>query len=99
MHTHLRFFGHSPNKEVTMKRIAIAAAVLAATALGSVAANAVEVDVGGGGVYVGPRHDYDNGWRWRHRETYGFGDRCRVIVRTHINRFGERVSVRRRICD
>jgi hypothetical protein len=83
-----------------MKRIAIAAAVLAATAFGSVAANAVEVDVGGNGIYVGPRHDYDSDWRWRHRhETYGFGDRCRVIVRTHINRFGERVTERRRICD
>lgn len=81
-----------------MKRIAIAAAVLAATAIGSVAANAVEVGIGPGGVYVGDRYDHD--WRWRHRrETYGFGDRCRVIVRTHINRWGERVTVRRRICD
>jgi hypothetical protein len=41
-------------------------------------------------------------WTWcgsRTRLCDGFGDRCRVIVRTHINRFGERVSVRRRICD
>jgi hypothetical protein len=81
-----------------MKNIAIAAAVLATTALGSVGyANAVEVGVGLGGVYVGEHHDSD--WRWRHRETYGYGDRCRVIVRTHINRFGERVTERRRICD
>ncbi|HKO19332.1 MAG TPA: hypothetical protein VJU82_10640 [Acidobacteriaceae bacterium] len=81
-----------------MKRIAIAAAVLAATALGSVAANAIEVDVGSGGVYVGPRYHHGSDWRYRHRETYGFGVRCRVTVRTHINRFGERVSVRRRVC-
>ncbi len=81
-----------------MKRIAIAAAVLAATTIGSIAAHAVEVGVGPGGVYVGERHDND--WRWRHRhETYGFGEGCRVIVRTHINRFGERVTVRRRVCD
>jgi hypothetical protein len=83
-----------------MKRIAIAAAVLAATAFSSVAANAVEVDVGRGGIYVGPRHEYNQDWRWRHRgETYGYADRCRVIVRTHMNRFGERVTERRRICD
>jgi hypothetical protein len=81
-----------------MKSIAIAAAVLATTALGSIGyANAVEVGVGPGGVSVGEGHDSD--WRWRHRETYGYGDRCRVIVRTHINRFGERVTERRRICD
>lgn len=85
-----------------MKRMAIAAAVLAATAIGSIGyASAVEVGVGPGGVYVGEGYrGYDRDWRWRHRgETYGYGDRCRVIVRTHINRFGERVSVRRRICD
>ena len=81
-----------------MKSIAIAAAVLATTALGSIGyANAVEVGVGPNGVYVGEHHGFD--WRWRHRETYGYGDRCRVIVRTHINRFGERVTERRRICD
>lgn len=84
-----------------MKRIAIAAAVLAATTLGTVAANAVEVGVGPGGVFVGERdRGYDHDWRWRHRhETYGYADRCRVIVRTHMNRFGERVTERRRICD
>jgi hypothetical protein len=90
----------NPNEEVTMKRIAIAAAVLAATAFGSIAANAqgVEFDVGRGGVYVGHHHDY---WRHRHFRTYGygFGGGCRVVVRTHINRWGNRVTVRRRICD
>jgi hypothetical protein len=81
-----------------MKRIAIAAAVLAATAFGSVAANAVEFDVGPRGVYVGPNHHHSY-WRHRHwRHAYGFAG-CRTVVRTHINRFGERVSVRRRICD
>jgi len=80
-----------------MKRIAIAAVVLAATAFGTVAANAVEVDFGTRGVYVGPHHHHYWGHRhWRH--AYGFAGGCRVIVRTHINRFGEHVSVRRRIC-
>ena len=84
-----------------MKRIAMAAALVAATALGSIgAANAagVEFDVGGGGVYVGPRHDHD--WRWRRHHWRGdYASDCRVVVRTHINRWGERVQVRRRICD
>ena len=85
-----------------MKRITIAAAVLAATALGSIGyANALDVGVGPGGVYVGERdRGYDHDWRWRHRhETFGSADRCRVVVRTHINRFGERVTERRRFCD
>ena len=93
----------NPNQEVTMKRIAITAAVLAATAfsaIGTAAAQGVEMDVGRGGVFVGERHDHDRFFRHRHfRETFGFGGECRVVVRTHINRFGERVSVRRRICD
>ena len=84
-----------------MKRIAIAAAIAAATALGSVSAAsaaAVEFDVGPGGVYVGPNHHH-----WRHRDhwrrAYDYDGGCRVIVRHHINRWGERVTVRRRICD
>jgi hypothetical protein len=87
-------------QEVTMKRIAIAAAMVAATALASMGgaqAAGVEFNVGPGGVYVGNGHHY--GWRHRHyRESYGFGG-CRVVVRTHYNRFGERVTVRRRVCD
>ena len=86
-----------------MKRIAIAAAVVAATAVGAVSyasAAGVEFGVGPGGVYVGERNHYSDDWRYRHRyrETCGFGA-CRTVVRTHINQFGERVSVRRRICD
>jgi len=76
-----------------MRRIAIAAAVLATTALGTIgAAQAIDVDVGPRGVYVGPRHH-----QWR--EDYGYASRCRVVERDHINRYGEHVSVRRRICD
>jgi hypothetical protein len=78
-----------------MKRFAIGMAVVAAAALGSVgAASAEGVVVGAGpvGVYVG--HPYHHHWR----RDYDYA-RCRVIVRTHINRFGTRVTVRRRICD
>jgi hypothetical protein len=82
-----------------MKRIAIAAAVLAATALGSIgAASAVEFDVGPGGVYVGPRHHWRGDYAYRD-DGYAYAGRCRVIERDHINRFGEHITVRRRICD
>ena len=80
-------------EEANMKRIALAAAVLAAMGLGSLgAASAVEFDVGPGGVHVGPRHHH---WRG----DYGYTGGCRVVERDHINRFGEHVTVRRRICD
>jgi hypothetical protein len=80
-----------------MKRIAVVATVVAATlgSIGAASAAGVEFDVGRGGVYVGPRHHhYRHDWR-----AYDYARGCRVVVREHINRFGERVSVRRRICD
>jgi hypothetical protein len=76
-----------------MRQTALAAAVLAITALGSIgAAQAFDVDVGPRGVYVGPGHHH---WRG----DYGYAGHCRVIERDQINRYGEHVSVRRRICD
>jgi hypothetical protein len=80
-----------------MKRIAIVAAVVAATLGTAGAASAIEFNVGPGGVYVGPQHhhrDHRRGWR-----AYNYARDCRVVVRHHINRWGERVTVRRRICD
>jgi hypothetical protein len=76
-----------------MKRIALAMLVLGmAIAGGTGAANAASF-----GVYVGPDHPY---WRHHHwRGVYAYEPECHVIVRHHINRFGERVTVRRRICD
>ena len=79
-----------------MKRIAIVATMVAAT-LGSVgvaSAQGVELDVGRGGVYVGPRHHH-----WRGYRSYDYARDCRVIVTHRTNRFGERVTVRRRVCD
>ena len=39
----------------------------------------VGVDVGPGGIYIGPRHRhyYDDDWRWRHRnhDRGAYGDR------------------------
>ena len=79
-----------------MKRSALTIiAALTLMAGGLTAANAVEFDVGPGGVRVGP--DY-------HRHYYrDYGDRdyggCRTIIRHHTNRYGEDVTVRDRVCD
>jgi hypothetical protein len=83
-----------------MKKIMLAIALFAGS-VGLASAQGVDIDVGRGGVHVGPGYDrgYDrDDWRWRHRETTGYGRDCRVIVR-HILRDGERITVRRRICD
>jgi len=74
------------------------AAVLALGAGGMTAANAVEFDVGPGGVYVGPHHDrYYRDHGYRAYDEYRGG--CRTIIDHRTNRFGEDVTVRRRICD
>jgi Ni/Co efflux regulator RcnB len=82
-----------------MKRIVLAIALFAGS-VGLASAQGVDIDVGRSGVHVDPGYDHghDRDWRWRHRETTGFGRDCRVIVR-HIWRDGERITERRRICD
>ena len=78
-----------------MKRTILAlAAVLTLAAGATTTAKAVEFEVGPGGVYVGPHryHDYD-------RYNYYRGNNCRVVIDHRTNRFGEDVTVRRRICD
>ena len=76
-----------------MKRTILAFAALVALTAGAVTtANAVEFGVGPGGVYVGP----DRYYRHYGGEYYGG---CRTIIDRRINRFGEVVEVRRRICD
>jgi hypothetical protein len=78
-----------------MRRTILAlTAGLALAAGATTAANALDFEVGPGGVYVGPHRyvrDYDRG--------YAYGGGCRVVIDRHINRFGEEVTVRRRICD
>ncbi len=81
-----------------MRRVVLALALLAGS-IGLASAQGVQFDLGPGGVHVGPRHDYDHGWRWRHRETTGYASDCRVVIRHMINDEGERVTVRKRICD
>ena len=74
-----------------MKRSLLALSTIAALAAGSVvAANAVEFNVGPGGVYVGPNY---------HRHYYDREGDCRVIITHHTNRWGNDVTVRRRECD
>jgi hypothetical protein len=75
-----------------MKRSILAlAAVLTLAAGATTAAKAVEFDVGPGGVYVGPH-------RYHHYDRYDRGN-CRVVIDHRTNRYGEDVTVRRRICD
>ena len=73
-------------------RIFTIVAGLALAAGTMTAANAVEFDVGPGGVYVGPGYHH-------HRYYRDYDRDCRVIVDHHINRYGERVVVRRRVCE
>jgi hypothetical protein len=73
-----------------MKRIALGA-LLAIVGMAGVA-NAQ--------VYVGVESDrpyYRHHHHWR--GAYAYDRDCRVIVRTHINRWGHRVTVRERTCD
>lgn len=72
-----------------MKRTLLALSALAALAAGSMTvANAQDVQIGPGGVDVGP-----------HRHYYDHGGNCRTIIEHHTNDMGNSVTVRRRVCD
>lgn len=76
-----------------MKRMILALAALVALTAGAITtANAVEFAVGPGGVYVGPD-------RYERHFGEGYYGGCRTVIEHRINRFGEDVVVRRRICD
>jgi hypothetical protein len=70
---------------------AIAVALILAGGLGSSDAWSQSVEIGPGGVRVRPD---DDGRRYRRRG----GERCRTVIEQRRNRFGERVTERRRIC-
>jgi hypothetical protein len=82
-----------------MKRYLLALAALVTLSAGAAtAAKAVEFGVGPNGVYVG--QDRDRYYRDYDRDAYAYGGRgCRVVITHRTNRFGEDVTVRRRICD
>ena len=78
-------------------RVALVALAFAAAMVASpqfAAAEDVYVGVGRGGVHVG----VDDGYRRGHWRNH-YARECRVIVHHRINRFGERVTIRKRVCD
>jgi hypothetical protein len=76
-----------------MKRCILALTALLTLTAGAVtSAKAVEFGVGPNGVYVGPDRD-------RYYDSYNENRNCRVIIEHRTNRFGEDVTIRRRICD
>jgi len=78
-----------------MRRLILTLAALGTlTAAAATTAQAVEFGVGPDGVYVGPD-------RYRHHEYYreGYDRDCRVVIDHRTNRYGEDVTVRRRVCD
>ena len=76
-----------------MKIFALALAVATSAALITTPASAVDVHVGPGGVHVDRHHHH-----WRGAYDYSPGG-CRVVITKRINGAGERVTVRKRICD
>lgn len=81
-------------KRWNMKRIALNIGLVALTLLGGSGLASAQ----GFGVYVGPDHPYYGHHRhWR--GDYAYAPGCRVVVRTHTNRWGNRVTIRERICD
>jgi hypothetical protein len=75
------------------------AATLVLMAGGATAAKAVEIGVGPGGVYVDPHRDHYRDGDYDAYNRYDRYGRCRVVIDHRTNRFGEDVTVRRRICD
>ncbi len=79
-----------------MRRVALATALIAASLIGgTVAANAEEF---GFSVGVG---DHDAYWRDDHRwrGDYAYASGCRTVITHRMNDDGDRVTVRKRICD
>lgn len=85
-----------------MKRYLMILGIIGAGALGtagSANAEGVRLGIGPSGVHVGVGDNH----RGRHHNRYdrhrGYREHCRVIVRKHTNRRGERVIERRRVCN
>ncbi|HET7803934.1 MAG TPA: hypothetical protein VFL53_06820 [Pseudolabrys sp.] len=78
-----------------MKYIAIVAAVLGLAAI-NIAGTAKAEDFGVT-IRAGDNHDH---WRHRHhwRDDYARA-RCRVVITHRINGHGDRVTVRKKVCD
>jgi hypothetical protein len=81
-----------------MKRIVLAAAIATLAAVGVAGVPGVAgAKEAGTSLTLSARHYY----HWNHGHHRGWWNHyagCRVVVRSHINRWGERVLVRRRVC-
>ena len=73
-----------------MKRILLALSAAAALMATAGVASAQDIRVGPGGVDIGPRY---------HRYYDTDRGNCRTIIDHRINADGDRVTVRRRVCD
>lgn len=69
-----------------MQQTLLALFTIAAISLPVGMASAQVLHFGPRGIYLGPGHR-------------DFGGNCRVVISHHINRWGNDVTVRRRICD
>ena len=80
-----------------MKYLAIAAAVLGLAVINT-AGTAKAEDFG---VTIRAGDNHHDSWRHRHhwRGDYARASRCRVIVTHRINGHGDRVTVRKKVCD
>jgi hypothetical protein len=76
-----------------MKKLCLAAAVLAATATGALAQGVYIGDRGVGIDIGGPRRDYDRRLERRDRDVYDTGSTCRTVTTTSEDDYG---NVRRR---
>ena len=79
-----------------MKYVAIAAAVLGLAAINT--AGTAKAEDFGVTIRAGESHNH---YRHRHhwRGDYARASHCRVVVKHRINGHGDRVTVRRKVCD
>ncbi|HZT26707.1 MAG TPA: hypothetical protein VFA57_13495 [Pseudolabrys sp.] len=76
-----------------MKRMSLMALVGLALIGGAGSASAASF-----GVYVGNDHPYYRHHRhWR--DYYAYQPGCRIVITHRYNRYGDRITVRKRICD
>ena len=77
-----------------MKYIAIVAAMLGLAAIN--AAGTAKAEDFGVTIRAGDSHDH---WRHGHHWRGDYARACRTIVTHRINRHGDRVTVRKKVCD
>jgi hypothetical protein len=80
-----------------MKRIVLAAAVAGLAAIGAAVPGVAGAKEAGTSLTLSARH-YNHWNHGHHRGWWNHYAGCRVVVRSHINRWGERIVVRRRVC-